>query len=166
MAEADATEKKSSKRPVVIIGIAVLLLLLIGGGVLGWLLLQPEETDENGSLLSGNGAGTSVQSEAAPLTYTLNTYIVNLMGNSGMSNRYLKVGVLLGISDPATIPLVEKYKPLLDDAALILLSSKTYNDLATMEGKIVLKQEFIARVNQILGGNVVNKIYFSEFVVQ
>jgi flagellar FliL protein len=116
--------------------------------------------------LSGNGAGTSVQSEAAPLTYTLNTSIVNLMGNSGMSNRYLKVGVLLGISDPATIPLVEKYKPLLDDAALILLSSKTYNDLATMEGKIVLKQEFIARVNQILGGNVVNKIYFSEFVVQ
>jgi flagellar FliL protein len=83
-----------------------------------------------------------------------------------MSNRYLKVGVLLGISDPASIPVVEKYKPLLDDAALILLSSKTYNDLATVEGKIVLKQEFISRMNQILSGNVVNKIYFSEFVVQ
>jgi flagellar FliL protein len=78
----------------------------------------------------------------------------------------LKVGVLLGISDAASIPVVEKFKPMLDDAALILLSSKTYNDLATVEGKIVLKQEFISRMNQILGGNVVNKIYFSEFVVQ
>lgn len=159
-------KKKSSKRLVIIIGIAVFLLLLIGGGVLGWMLLQPEETNENEKMLSGNAAGTAVPSEAAPLTYTLNTYIVNLMGNSGMSSRYLKVGVLLGMTDPTAIPLLEKYKPLLDDAALILLSSKTYNDLATVEGKIVLKQEFISRVNQILGSNVVNKIYFSEFVVQ
>ncbi len=166
MAEAETTEKKSSKRPIVFIGMAVLLLLLIGGGVLGWMLFQPERTNEEGNQMSGNAAGSEVQLETAPQTYTLNTYIVNLMGNSGMSNRYLKVGVLLGISDPTVIPLVEKFKPLLDDAALILLSSKTFNDLATVEGKIVLKQEFISRVNQILGGNVVHKVYFSEFVVQ
>ncbi|MCF8088869.1 MAG: flagellar basal body-associated FliL family protein [Desulfotignum sp.] len=164
MPEADASEKKSSKRPVVVIGIAVILVLLVGGGFAGWTWLKSNSSDEIAS--PDDPPGPAVNPEAAPLTYTLNTYIVNLMGNSGMSNRYLKVGVLLGISDPATIPVVEKYKPLLDDAALILLSSKTYNDLATVEGKIVLKQEFISRMNQILGSNVVNKIYFSEFVVQ
>jgi len=164
MPEADASEKKSSKRPVVLIGIAVILVLLVGGGFAGWILLKSNNSDKIAS--SGDLSDSAVNPEATPLTYTLNTYIVNLMGNSGMSNRYLKVGVLLGISDPASIPVVEKYKPLLDDAALILLSSKTYNDLATVEGKIVLKQEFISRMNQILSGNVVNKIYFSEFVVQ
>lgn len=163
MPEADASEKKSSKRPVVLIGMAVILVLLVGGGFAGWTWLKSNSSDE---IASPDEPGSAVNPEAAPLTYTLNTYIVNLMGNSGMSNRYLKVGVLLGISDPASIPVVEKYKPLLDDAALILLSSKTYNDLATVEGKIVLKQEFISRMNQILGGNVVNKVYFSEFVVQ
>jgi len=164
MPETDASEKKSSKRPVVLIGMAVILVLLVGGGFAGWTWLQSNSSDEIAS--PDDQPGLAVNPEAAPLTYTLNTYIVNLMGNSGMSNRYLKVGVLLGISDPAMIPMVEKYKPLLDDAALILLSSKTYNDLATVEGKIVLKQAFISRMNQILGGNVVNKIYFSEFVVQ
>jgi flagellar FliL protein len=164
MPEADASEKKSSKRPVVLIGMAVILVLLVGGGFAGWAWLKSNSSD--GIASPDDPPGRAMNPEAAPLTYTLNTYIVNLMGNSGMSNRYLKVGVLLGISDPASIPMVEKYKPLLDDAALILLSSKTYNDLATVEGKIVLKQEFISRMNQILGGNVVNKVYFSEFVVQ
>ncbi len=164
MPEADASEKKSSKRPVVLIGIAVILVLLVGGGFVGWTLLQSTNPDKSAS--SGGESGPAVNPDVAPLTYTLDTYIVNLMGNSGMSNRYLKVGVLLGVSDPASIPVVEKYKPLLDDAALILLSSKTYNDLATVEGKIVLKQEFISRLNQILGVDVIDKIYFSEFVVQ
>jgi flagellar FliL protein len=164
MPEADAKEKKSSKRPVALIGIAVVLVLLAGGGFAGWTLLKSNGSDK--PLSSGELSGPADNPEVAPVTYTLNTYIVNLMGNSGMSNRYLKVGVLLGISDAASIPVVEKFKPMLDDAALILLSSKTYNDLATVEGKIVLKQEFISRMNQILGGNVVNKIYFSEFVVQ
>jgi flagellar FliL protein len=164
MPEADASEKKSSRRPAAIIGIAVILLLLAGGGFAGWTLLKSKGADEPAS--SGELSGPAANPNAAPLTYTLNTYIVNLMGNSGMSNRYLKVGVLVGVSDPSYIPVVEKFKPMLDDAALILLSSKTYNDLATVEGKIVLKQEFISRVNQILGGNMVNKIYFSEFVVQ
>lgn len=164
MPEAETTEKKTSRRPAAIIGITLILLLLAGGGFAGWTLLKSKGSTEPAS--SGEVSGSEANLDAAPLTYTLNTYIVNLMGNSGMSNRYLKVGVLLGISNPSYIPVVEKYKPMLDDAALILLSSKTYNDLATVEGKIVLKQEFISRVNQILGGNVVNKIYFSEFVVQ
>jgi flagellar FliL protein len=163
MPEAETSQKKSSRRPAAIIGI-VLILLLAGGGFAGWTLLKSQDSDK--SLSSDELTGRAVKPEAAPVTYTLNTYIVNLMGNSGMSNRYLKVGVLLGISDPSYIPVVEKFKPMLDDAALILLSSKTYNDLATVEGKIVLKQEFISRINQILGGSVVNKVYFSEFVVQ
>jgi flagellar FliL protein len=164
MPETEASEKKSSRRPAAIIGMAVILLLLAGGGFAGWTLLKSKEPAEPAS--SGELSGPASDLDAAPLTYTLNTYIVNLMGNSGMSNRYLKVGVLLGIADASYIPVVEKFKPMLDDAALILLSSKTYNDLATVEGKIVLKQEFISRINQILGGSVVNKVYFSEFVVQ
>jgi flagellar FliL protein len=164
MPETEASEKKSSRRPAAIIGIAVILLLLAGGGFAGWTLLKSREPAEPAS--SGELSGPAANLDAVPLTYTLNTYIVNLMGNSGMSNRYLKVGVLLGIADASYIPVVEKFKPMLDDAALILLSSKTYNDLATVEGKIVLKQEFISRVNQILGADVVNKVYFSEFVVQ
>ena len=63
-------------------------------------------------------------------------------------------------------PGIDQYKPLINDSVLILLSSKTYNELGTVEGKIQLKQELIMRMNQVLGGPMVKKIYFTEFVVQ
>jgi flagellar protein FliL len=163
MPEADTKEKASPKSPVVKILIVVILVLaLVGGGFAGWLLLTPQKPDVE----AGMGSDVTEQPVTAPVTYTLNTYIVNLMGSSGMSNRYLKVGVLLGLKDPLQAPSLDEHKPLLNDAALMLLSSKTYSELATVEGKIVLKQELISRMNQILGRQAVQTIYFSEFVVQ
>jgi flagellar protein FliL len=163
MPEADTKEKTSPGRPVVKIVLAVILVLLVGGGVfVGWTLLQTDPADGE----AGKASVMKEKPDTAPATYTLNTYIVNLMGSSGMSNRYLKVGVLLGINDPLQAPILDEFKPLLNDAVLMLLSSKTYSELATVEGKIVLKQELISRMNQILGRQVVKTIYFSEFVVQ
>jgi flagellar protein FliL len=163
MPEADTKEKSSPGRPVVKIVIAVILVLLVGGGgFVGWTLLQTDRADGE----AGKGAVKKEKPYTAPVTYTLNTYIVNLMGSAGMSNRYLKIGVLLGLEDPSHAVFLDEYKPLLNDAALMLLSSKTYNELATVEGKIVLKQELISRLNQILGRQAVETIYFSEFVVQ
>ena len=73
---------------------------------------------------------------------------------------------MLGISSEEQKPGIDQYKPLINDSVLILLSSKTYNELGTVEGKIQLKQELIMRMNQVLGVPMVKKIYFTEFVVQ
>jgi flagellar protein FliL len=162
MPEADTKEKSPPGRPVVKLVIALILVLLAGGGGFVWTVLQTGPADGE----AGKGSVIKQTPDTAPVTYTLNTYIVNLMGSSGMSNRYLKVGVLLGLKDPLQAPYLDEYKPLLNDAALMLLSSKTYSELATVEGKIVLKQELISRMNQILGRPAVQTIYFSEFVVQ
>ncbi len=61
---------------------------------------------------------------------------------------------------------VETYKTQLKDTILMLLSSRSFEEISTVEGKLDLKQNLLARINQALGENVVSRIYFTEFVVQ
>ena len=53
---------------------------------------------------------------------------------------------------------------------MLLLSSKTYNDLITAEGKETLRKEILAEVKKILkretGKDNIENIYFTSFVMQ
>ena len=49
---------------------------------------------------------------------------------------------------------------------LLLLSSKSLDEIQTVEGKIALRQELIQRINQILTTGKIRNLYFTEFVIQ
>jgi flagellar FliL protein len=163
MAEEASEEKSSSGGSMIkIIIIVVVILVAGGGGFVGWTLMNRGEDPSKEAV----EPTPQFNVNATPITYSLDTYIVNLMGKTGMSKKYLKVGIMLGISSEEQKSGIDQYKPLINDSVLILLSSKTYNELGTVEGKIQLKQELIMRMNQVLGVPMVKKIYFTEFVVQ
>ena len=46
------------------------------------------------------------------------------------------------------------------------LSSKRFNDISTIKGKQMLKEELITAINKALGVPGVLNVYFTEFVVQ
>jgi flagellar FliL protein len=46
------------------------------------------------------------------------------------------------------------------------LSSKSYSDIGTVEGKYKMRDEIVARVNQYLTNSKVSTAYFTEFVIQ
>ena len=52
------------------------------------------------------------------------------------------------------------------DSILLLLSSKTSEELSKMEGKIMLRKEIVERLNQALGGQKVLRIYITDMVIQ
>jgi flagellar FliL protein len=54
----------------------------------------------------------------------------------------------------------------LTDTIILLLSSQSFKEINSMEGKLYLKQSLLTRINQLLGGQIVRRIYFTEFVVQ
>jgi len=56
--------------------------------------------------------------------------------------------------------------PMIKDALILLLSSKTYDDLASLEKKYKLKLEIAQRLNQIFEKPIVTKVFFTEFLVQ
>ena len=61
---------------------------------------------------------------------------------------------------------LEKRKPQVRDSILLLLSSKTFEDIATFKGKTKIRNQITARLNGILMPGSIKKVYFTEFVVQ
>lgn len=61
---------------------------------------------------------------------------------------------------------IDTMRPVIDDIVTTVLSSQTYNSVATIEGKHALKQQLITQINTALGYEGIINIYFTEFVIQ
>lgn len=152
----EAQPKKGGLVKWIIIGIATLL-VLGGGGFVSWkTFLQPVEkkaTEES----------APARLDLGP-TFPLETFIVNLSGAAG--ERYLKVAMELELKENSLVAEVEKRRPQVRDTILLLLSSKTFDDIATFQGKTKLRNEITSRLNAVLPPASIKKVYFTEFVVQ
>jgi len=91
-------------------------------------------------------------------------FIVNLLDRDG--KRYLKTTIEFEVENRDIKNEFTRHTPQLRDAILLLLTSKSFEDISKLEGKLQLKNELIARINQILPGAGIRALYFTEFVVQ
>jgi flagellar FliL protein len=108
------------------------------------------------------------------------TKIINLADPNG--KRYLRVTIVLEFAptDPTYTTMTAEAKaayittfttditpklPLIDDAVITLISTKTFEDLYTADGKEKLRSEILDRVNTRLPDYKIISIYFTEFVV-
>lgn len=168
--EAQAAPKKKSGMIKWII-LAVLLIVLGVGGWFAWDMFLKEK------LMGGDpqaAAGEQAPPEGKPIgtpiatgneqLVSLPTFIVNLADPLG--RRYLKITMDVEVvNDKAAREMTAK-EAKIRDAVILLLSSKSYQDLSTMESKILLKKEVAERLNQALGGPQVLRVYITEMVVQ
>ena len=90
--------------------------------------------------------------------------IVNLLDDQ--ETRYLKAAITLELDTTVGVDEVEKRKPQVRDAILLLLSSKTFAELRDLQGKLQLRAELMERINGLLQKGKVKTIYFTDFVVQ
>ena len=54
----------------------------------------------------------------------------------------------------------------LRSVTVLLVGDYSYHDLEGTEGKVRLRDELLAKMNQTLGRHMIDRIYFTEFVVQ
>ena len=111
----------------------------------------------------------------------MSTKIINLVDPTG--RKYIRVTVVAEFApdNPEYESLPEEEKiayltefeeklnsrlPIMDDTVITLLSTKTYEELYTAEGKEKLRTEIMELLSQKLGDLHVIAIYFTEFVVQ
>ena len=152
--EKEEVPTKKSKLKLIIIAIAVLLIGV--GGIFGYTKFNKGK--EKKAEIS--------QADKASIVLPLNSFVVNLMDKQGVGKRYLKVTMGLEINKEEDKLLIENHNAQLRDTVLLLLSSQSLKEINTMEGKLELKQNLLARMSQILGNGIVRRIYFTEFVVQ
>ena len=80
--------------------------------------------------------------------------------------HFAKVSVSLGYEDNIELTLeLGQRKTEIRHIINMLLSSKKYEDMATLENKIALAEEIKSHVNVILAKGRVSDVYFTEFVV-
>jgi flagellar FliL protein len=142
--------------------VAVLLVLtlgLAGGFFMMWNKLSDLNTQANAAVQD-----QQVQTPALGTLFPLDTFIVNLADQE--RSRYLRVTMDLELVTPTDTEKVNQRLPQVRDRILMLLPSKRFADIASMEGKTALRDEIIGKLNGLFPENVITNIFFSEFVVQ
>lgn len=168
--EAKAERKKSSS--LIIILIVVLVLFLLGGVVAGYFTFMAPKDNAQASpaqqvpavhapaAVASGSAGAGI---AGPMKL-LNPFIVNLTDAQG--TRYLKVVMQLEMSNEILGTEIDRKTPQIRDEVIMLLSSKSFDDVSSIAGKRALKRGILNSVNKYLASGRVLRVYFSDFVVQ
>ncbi len=181
--EGEAPPKKSKLKRFLIIFLILLIIGAAGGGGAYWwfFMRAPVEpgqeegstteqvgtTQEQGTAAEGQGSPRierkSVLPRSSGQVLPLPPFVVNLSDPTG--KRYLRLGMEVEVNQDVAAAL-KSQEAKVRDAVIVLLAGKTFADISSAEGKILLKAEVAARLNQILGGAYVVRVYFTEFVVE
>ncbi len=155
--------KKKSKKLLFII-IFIVLLLAGGGGFMAYyFLLAPKPPTPEELAAQAAAAAKKKKPEILPV-FSLKPFVVNLA--DGRGRRYLKISMKLELSSEELQEEVEKRQPQIRDVILTLLSSKTSDEINSMEGKFILREEIVKRVNSFLQTGKITRVYFEELVIQ
>ncbi|MCB0414877.1 MAG: flagellar basal body-associated FliL family protein [Bdellovibrionales bacterium] len=92
----------------------------------------------------------------------LETFLVNLSGSRG--RKLAKVNMELEVSNDDVQIEIDKLKPKIRDIIIIILSSKTYAQVSSKEGKDSLRDEIRDQVNLFLTKGQIKRVYFTEFI--
>ena len=148
--------------------------------------------DENGNPIAAAAAAPKIDMNSPPVPpalpvpgegvlFDVGTKVINLADPGG--RRYLKVGIVLEFAphDTAWYSMANEQRaelqalfetemgskqPVIEDLVISIISSKSFEQVYTLEGKEGLRQEIINRINQLLPTQLVMYVYFNEFVVQ
>ena len=168
-----AGEEEKKGLPIKLILIVVGVLALAGGGYFAYTNFFQEEAVEESAEggkegeEGADGADGEQEEELPPdvgVMFTMDPFVVNLAGSKG--KRFLKVTTTLELSSPEVNPEFEENLQKITDSILVLLSSKSFEDVYSVQGKFKLKDEITTRVNRFLVVGHVKDAYFTEFIVQ
>ncbi len=184
---ADAPKKSKLKKFLIIFLILLIILAAGGGGAYWWFFMrnpvdamEETTTTEEGAApdaqAQGADAGTTTEGGDAPrierqsdlprssgMVLPLPPFVVNLSDPTG--KRYLRLGMEVEVNRDVSA-IIKSQSAKIRDAVIILLAGKTFADISSAEGKILLKAEVASRLNQILGGTYVVRVYFTDFIVE
>jgi flagellar FliL protein len=156
-APAAAPAAKGGRRLILVV---VALVVVLGGGGAGWFFVL------------GPGAHKADAKEATPppvepavgALAPLDPFIANLADEDG--KRYLKATIQVEFFAAQLPEGWNSRLPQIRDLLLTLFTSKTFAEVRTAQGKAVLRDEIINRVNRALKEDQVKAVYFTEFIVQ
>lgn len=173
---------------IVLIVVLVLLLGIIGAGA--YLFMSgaigghgdpaakaaPHGAEGNATAAAhGAEAGHGGEGEGGAFQANINDLVLNLTDAKG-KEKMMKLSFSIKSTEPTIAKIVEENKAEITDAVITQISSRSAEELLTVGGKELLKEEMLTEVNKILNNatsgnkevqqNSVKKLFFTTFVVK
>lgn len=156
---AEEVAAPASKKKLIIIVAAVLL--LAGGGGAGWFLTHQKADHKKEEVKHEEPAH-------APVFVTLETFTVNLQADP--DEKFLQLDLSLQVPTPEAAEAIKVQMPAVRSRLLMLLTSKSASEIATVEGKQELTEEIVTEIKKPFtpGGKPqeVLGVFFTSFVIQ
>ena len=165
--EAAPAASASGSKPYLLIGLVVVNMLVVG--TVGFMIWKGRKIEEAKpgieKAIEGENA-TQVEEHAAPeevgQVVELETFVVNLAGSKG--RRILKVNVGLEVKGGEVANEIKNRQAQIRDFIIIILSSKSYDEVSAKDGKEALKGEIKDNINSFLSKGKISNVYFTELI--
>ena len=177
MADEKEEVKQSSGggKGLMIVLIALVVILLVAVGVGGYLLYSSGvltgQQGQNEQQVKKEEASDSKETFKA----SVNDLVLNITNAKGRE-KLMKLSFSIKSTEPSIEAIVEEYKPEIVDVVIAQISSRSSEELLTVGGKALLKEELMEDINGIINEvtsskedikeNNVKKILFTTFVIK
>lgn len=170
--EGEGGAKPKSKKKLIIVLVVLLLLGGGGGGAAWWFLKGNKPVDPKDPKAASKAAAAPKKDEPElpPIFIRVDTFTVNLK-RVDTEDHFLQTEMQFKLTDPKATEALKLRMPEIRNALLLLLSSRTHEELMTIEGKQKLSADIVTQANQIIRAkdpakDGVHGVYFTSFVIQ
>lgn len=178
MAEENIEEVKQSSgggKGLMIVLIALVVILLIAVGIGGYLLFSSGVL--NGQQGSQQEQAQKENSGSSDKTYkaSINDLVLNITNAKGRE-KLMKLSFSLKSTESKIEQIVEEYKPEIVDIVITQVSSRSSEELLTVGGKALLREELLEDINSVINEvtsnnkdiekDNVKQLLFTTFVIK
>lgn len=180
MAEENVVEeKKGGKMTMILLGLVILLLLGLAGA--GYFMYSKGVFDNKPANTNGAAPTQEVQKQVAPVDVgetflaKIDSLVLNITDAKGRA-KLMKLSFTMKSTEPTIEALVEANKAEMIDSVIRQISARSSEELLTVGGKAMLKEEMIDELNNILNDatngdediakNMILDIFYTSFVIK
>ncbi len=155
------------QKPTLFIILAIVNMLVVASvGAMIWLGKKKHDAEPHiDDVIKGEAEAQKKESEKKDFIgnlIPLETFLVNLSGSRG--RKLLKINMEIEVDGEEVQAEIEQLKPKIRDIIIVTLSSKTYSQISTKDGKDILRGEIRDQVNLFLTKGQIKRVYFTELI--
>lgn len=180
MAEEEVVEKKSGGNPMMLVLIILIVVLLAAVGGIGYMLYSKGIFDDKPKEATAPTSEKVTEQKKEDIGETfkakIDSLVLNITDAKGRA-KLMKLSFTMKTIEPAIETVLEDVKAQIVDSVIRQVSARSSEELLTVGGKAMLKEEMIDEINNILNDsipegdedrarNAIIDIYFTAFVIK
>jgi len=165
-AEAQAPVKKKKGLPPIVLYVIIAVVMVGVGVTVGTKFMGGTKTAEGEQATEEKAKVDKKEHKEDQPTelFMVNELVVNPAGTEG--TRFLSASIGLETYSKTTLEILEKKEPLVRDALITILGSKTIDQLSDPKQKEIIRFQIKKRTEQLLQVDDLSAVYFTQFILQ